>query len=181
MNTVEAADVELPLDTQMPTRSVEEDAYGEDGKLTREGMERIIRETGGGVIYGNSIITRVEHLPTAAHLAAGDKKKQAAVAASLQDQIAALQAQLKLTEGGKAADLHVGDKPGIAAPDENVIRGTFGEGDTAGADGDRSDPDSPAGKKAAEEAKAAEDEAKAKAKANLEAEAEASKSKSGGK
>jgi predicted HD phosphohydrolase len=74
-------------------------------------MEQAIRE-GGSVLYGGRIITRAEHLPSAAELAQGDPAAEAAAQADLQAQIADLQAQVaklqapaeELKGKGKAKD-----------------------------------------------------------------------------
>lgn len=60
--------------------------------LTRNQMEEVIR-SGGSVLHGGRLITRVEHLPTDADLAAGNPEQEALAAAALEAQIAALQAQ----------------------------------------------------------------------------------------
>lgn len=126
--------------------------YGEDGKLTREGMEKVVR-AGGSVTYGNAHLWRVEDLPTEAQLAKGDQRKAAAAQATIQEQIAALQAQLGMLTGSKPADAHPGERAGISTSQPflpgDVAVGTLGEGDTAGLDGDMSDPDSIAAQKEA--------------------------------
>jgi hypothetical protein len=60
--------------------------------LSREEMERAIRE-GGSVLYQGRTISRVEDLPNAVDLVQGDAAKQAAVRAAIDAQIAALTAQ----------------------------------------------------------------------------------------
>jgi hypothetical protein len=60
--------------------------------LTRSQMEQVIKD-GGSVLHGGRIITRMEHLPTDADLAVGNPEQEAAVAAALEAQIAALQAR----------------------------------------------------------------------------------------
>lgn len=61
--------------------------------LSRAEMEAVIA-SGGSVLYDGHILTRMEQLPSAAALAAGDPAKEAAATADLQAQIAELQAQL---------------------------------------------------------------------------------------
>lgn len=56
-------------------------------------MEEVIVR-GGSVLYQGRVLTRMEELPSAAELAAGDADKETAVAGDLQTQIAKLQAQL---------------------------------------------------------------------------------------
>lgn len=175
-----------------PPALIEAVAYGEDGKLTREGMELIIK-AGRSVIYGTSVIWRIEDLPSEAQLAQGDARKQAAVRENLQQQVAALAAQLQAVSPPK--DQHAGDTGlphllGATLPGEERL-GVVGEGDTAGFDGDASDPESLAGKKAAAEAEAkaaankkvADEKAEAdklaeEARAKLEAETQAAIAKS---
>jgi hypothetical protein len=60
--------------------------------LSREEMERVIRE-GGSVLYQGRIVARVEDLPNEVDLAQGDAEKQAAVRAAIDAQITALTAQ----------------------------------------------------------------------------------------
>lgn len=60
--------------------------------LSRAQMEDVIRN-GGSVLHGGRIITRAEHLPTEADLAAGNPEQERVAAAALEAQIAALQAQ----------------------------------------------------------------------------------------
>lgn len=60
--------------------------------LTRQQMEQAIKN-GGSVLYGGRLITRTEHLPSDADLAEGNPEQEAAAAAALEAQIAALQAQ----------------------------------------------------------------------------------------
>lgn len=62
------------------------------GTLTREQMARVI-EDGGSVLHGGRLITRLEHLPTEADLAKGNPEREAAAAAALDAQIAALMIQ----------------------------------------------------------------------------------------
>ena len=58
----------------------------------RKEMEAAIRE-GGSVLYAGRIVARAEELPSKAELARGDAEKEAAVAAEIDAQIAALSAQ----------------------------------------------------------------------------------------
>ena len=60
--------------------------------LTRGEMEQVIR-SGGSVLYGGRILTKVEHLPAAEQLAGDDPARLADAAAELDAQIAALQAR----------------------------------------------------------------------------------------
>jgi hypothetical protein len=62
------------------------------GTLSRGEMEAAIAE-GGSVLYGGHLISRVQDLPSAADLARGNPEQEAAAAAALEAQIAALQAQ----------------------------------------------------------------------------------------
>lgn len=65
-------------------------------------MEQVIRD-GGSVLHGGQIITKIEHLPAEAQLAKGNPEQEAAVADSLQAQIASLQAQLATLQGQQPA------------------------------------------------------------------------------
>lgn len=62
------------------------------GVLTRSEMEQAIIQR-GAVLYRGRIISRIQDLPSDADLAAGDPAQEAAAAAALDAQIAALQAQ----------------------------------------------------------------------------------------
>jgi hypothetical protein len=72
------------------------------GKLTHAGMEWTIQH-GGGVMIGGQVITRLDDLPSEAELARGNEAAEAALAASLDAQIAALSAQRASVGQGKAA------------------------------------------------------------------------------
>lgn len=61
---------------------------------TRAEMEQIIHE-GGSVSVGGRVISRLEDLPSAAELAAGDPKAEAATIKDIDRQIAALEKQKK--------------------------------------------------------------------------------------
>lgn len=74
------------------------DEFYKDHRLTREGMERTIRE-GGSVLYRapngeRRLIMSVDQIPSAAELAKGDAGKEAAARDDLQRQIADLRAQM---------------------------------------------------------------------------------------
>jgi hypothetical protein len=70
--------------------------------LSREEMERVIRE-GGSVLYGGRTISRLEDLPNEVDLAQGDEAKQQALAADIDAQIAALITQrARLVSGAPA-------------------------------------------------------------------------------
>lgn len=74
--------------------------------LSRAEMESVIAG-GGSVLYDGHTLTRVEQLPSAAQLAAGDPAKEAEATADLQAQIAELQAQLATlqpTKPGRKTD-----------------------------------------------------------------------------
>lgn len=71
--------------------------------LTRQEMERIITEERGSVLVNGRIISKVSDLPSDADLAGNDPDRRAAVADSLQAQIAALQAQLATLQGQQPA------------------------------------------------------------------------------
>lgn len=61
--------------------------------LTRDEMEAVIKG-GGSVLWQGHTLSRIQDLPSAADLAAGDPAKEAQATADLQAQITALQAQL---------------------------------------------------------------------------------------
>jgi hypothetical protein len=173
VNAQNVADVDAtkPIEEQL------EPLY-DNGKLTRAGMERVIKE-GGSVLDGHRLYTTTESLPSEAALAKGDPGKEAAAMAKLQEQMAEIQRQMH--ELGGSRDER--DLPFVTTspvpPGGGIVAGTLGEGDTAGLDGDRSDPNTAAGKKAQAEAEA---EAKARAEAEKEAkkaEAEAAKKAEG--
>lgn len=70
--------------------------------LSREEMERVIRE-GGSVLYGGRTISRVQDLPNEVDLAQGDEAKQQALATDIDAQIAALITQrARLVSGAPA-------------------------------------------------------------------------------
>lgn len=79
--------------------------------LSRVEMEAVIA-SGGSVLYDGHILTRIEQLPSAAALAAGDPAKEAEATADLQAQITELQAQLAQLQPAKPG------KKKAAAPDE---------------------------------------------------------------
>lgn len=143
--------------------------YDENGKLTREGMERVIK-SGGSVMYGHRLITSIEDLPSEGQLVKGDQARMAALRARLEadrQRIDAEIATLGADEASRKADVHRGalpfptmTDPGPGAPD--LRRGVLGEGDTAGLDGDASLAYTAAAAKAAEEQKAAEEATAAK-------------------
>jgi cell division protein FtsB len=62
--------------------------------LSRDQMEAVIAN-GGSILYGGRLITRVEHLPSEADLAAGDPTAEAKAAEKLERQMAQLQEQMK--------------------------------------------------------------------------------------
>jgi hypothetical protein len=67
----------------------------EQGALTREGMEAIIRR-GESVMYGGKIISQIEYLPEAAELAVGDAQRESAVMDALDAQEKSIQRQRNL-------------------------------------------------------------------------------------
>lgn len=141
----------------------------ENGVLTRAGMEQVLAG-GGGVSYGNTIITSLANLPTEAQLAQGDKVKMARAAENIAEQIKALQSQLVLAHGGSNnPDSHLGHTNVVSIAQGTLPGGlqvgTAGEGDTAGADGDRGNPEDLAGQLAEKE----REQAEAKLKADTEA------------
>lgn len=64
-----------------------------NGKLTRAGMEAVIKD-GGSVLHNGKLLRRIEDLPNEAELVKGDAEAEKATSDSLQRQIDALQAQL---------------------------------------------------------------------------------------
>lgn len=129
-----------------------EPVYDENGKLTHASMQRIVRQ-GGGIMYGHAVLTTPESLPTEAQLAKGDAVKMAAAAENIRQQMAALQAQLQTL--GVTPDAHIGHSivPSMSAvpPGSGILEGKLGEGDTAGIDGDKGNPDTAAGQAEADE------------------------------
>ncbi len=109
--------------------------------LSRAQMEDVIRN-GGSVLHGGRLITRVEHLPTDADLAAGNPEQEAMAAAALEAQIAALQAQharltqARMPQSGRAPAInpeHLGALQGAAVPQGDLATdlrrpGQFGIG-----------------------------------------------------
>ena len=103
--------------------------------LSREDMERIIRE-GGSVLYGGRTIVRVEDLPGAVELVGDDTAQREAVAAALDAQIAALTAQRARLGSGQpvarsdegAAEPPRGDERPLAATDEQPTTKSKGKG-----------------------------------------------------
>src|SRR5689334_6019815 len=74
--------------------------------LSRTDMERVI-QSGGSVLHGGRILTKLEHLPTEADLAVGNPEQEAVAAAALEAQIAALQAQYdRLTQAKTPRTVH---------------------------------------------------------------------------
>jgi hypothetical protein len=67
-------------------------ARSADGRLTRAGMENAIR-TGGSVLHGGEVLTRVEDLPEDDQLAQSHQQQQQALAAQYDAQMAAIAAQ----------------------------------------------------------------------------------------
>lgn len=74
------------------------------GVLTRSEMEQTIIQR-GSVLYRGRIISRIQDLPSDADLAAGDPAQEAAAAAALDAQIAALQAQRARIGGGASPEI----------------------------------------------------------------------------
>ena len=80
-----------------------------NGRLTRDGMEHVIRNGGSVFVDGRTDpVTDVTQLPTAAQLAKGDPVAEKAAAADLQRQMAELQRQMgdlsgQITGGKKTA------------------------------------------------------------------------------
>jgi hypothetical protein len=150
-------------------KTFEQKVYGPDGKLTYEGMQEVIK-AGGSVLINGSLIAHEAGLPSEATIAKGDAAREEIARKNLLAQRAALDAELA----------RLGDTPSEDENDRTVLAQGFtfsgdpattppivsvpGEGDTAGADGDASDPDSEAGKKAAAAQAEAEKAAKAEAK-----------------
>lgn len=66
----------------------------ENGKLTRAGMEAVLKEGGSVQLSDGRTVTKTEELPTAAELAKGDPKAEREVEGELKAQMKALQAQL---------------------------------------------------------------------------------------
>jgi hypothetical protein len=82
-----AAAAGAPAPTPAPTLE-----RPKDGRLTRAHMEEAIK-SGGGVLVEGQVITRVEDLPSDVKLAEGDQARTAALASSIDAQIAALTQQ----------------------------------------------------------------------------------------
>ncbi len=70
-------------------------------QLTRAEMEAVIRG-GGSVIYKGRVLSKIEHLPSAVDLAAGDPAKLNATVDDLDTQIKALQEQRKTAAAAQA-------------------------------------------------------------------------------
>lgn len=63
-----------------------------EGKLTHAAMQRLVA-AGQGVLYNGQTLTRPEHLPSEATLAAGNPAREQAALTALDQQIAGLLAQ----------------------------------------------------------------------------------------
>lgn len=77
--------------------------YTRDGKLTRAGMEHVIR-SGGSVVHEGKVYSKMEHLPSEADLAKGDADAEAAALENINRQRAQLdaqEAQLKASKPSK--------------------------------------------------------------------------------
>lgn len=171
-NNVNDIDITKPVAEQVVP------IYDEHGKLTREGMERVIKD-GGSVMLGHRLVTRVDDLPSEAQLAQGDAVRAKAAAERIQAQIAALQADLAMVsadDAARKANQHPAYLPFPTMSDQEpgggMVRGGLGTGDTAGLDGDASVEGTaahaalePERKAADERAKADEEAAAARAKA----------------
>lgn len=161
--------------------TLEQRIYDENGKLTYEGMQAVLAG-GGSVMYGSRHIWRVEDLPTKAQLAKGDKVRSAQAAAELRTQIAALEAQVA-SISQPLEDTHPGHtgvhSTSVPVLPEGTEYGVLGEGDTAGADGEMGDPESPAGKKLAAQREAAAQAVEDQAAANEKAASDAKKKAEG--
>ena len=83
--------------------------------LSRAEMEQAIQD-GGSVLHGGRLYSRIEDLPSAADLARGNPEQEAAAAAALDSQIAALQAQ-RAQLGQAGAELTFATTPVVAAGD----------------------------------------------------------------
>jgi hypothetical protein len=117
-------------------------AQYQGGKLTRQGMESVIA-SGGSVMHGGKVITRIEHLPDEADLAQGDEQATQQALDGLAAQRAQLDAQeqkLLASRGrakenakaqqqaNKAAQHAAGGKGGAAArSDSGDDEPTFGD------------------------------------------------------
>jgi hypothetical protein len=82
---------------------------------TREQMEQVI-QSGGSFLHDGRVITKIENLPPASVLAKGDPIKEAAATQSLEDKIAALQAEL---DGLKAPKAEPAVEEKQSPPEEN--------------------------------------------------------------
>ena len=149
-----------------PVDPMQEAERDESGMLTHEGMLSVLR-AGGSVILNGSIITDPRNLPSEAQLAKGNAAKEAQARQNLDAQIARLQAEKAVLAAGPTPA--VTTRSEIPTNDFGFPEGTQEqvgnrlEGDTAGADGDRGDPNTPAGK-----AHAAQREEESKAQAEGE-------------
>lgn len=98
------------------------------GTLSRNEMEQVIN-SGGSVLLGGRLYTRVADLPNDAQLAAGDPEREAAAATTLQQQIAQMQAQLEqLQASGQSAALQ---QPPAEHPLDTIVGSEFREKLTA--------------------------------------------------
>jgi hypothetical protein len=86
------------------------------GVLTRAEMEAAIK-AGGSVLHRGAIYHQIGQLPSEAELAEGDPEQEAAVAAALDAQIAALQTQRDRLHLSRQSPVigpaHVPEKPAV--------------------------------------------------------------------
>jgi hypothetical protein len=83
-----------------------------DGRLTRAGMEQVVR-AGGGVLHNGAVIDKFDELPTEEEIVAGDAQREYALANDIDAQMAALQARRDKLSVGKGKGKHAGDAPAM--------------------------------------------------------------------
>lgn len=107
----------------------------ENGKLTRYGMEQVIKD-GGSVMIGGASISRIENLPTEAQLAGADDFKRAQARANLEARQAQLQREFEQLDAPVDPHPSQRDTPFVDHVNlPGVSVGTLGDGsgDLAGA------------------------------------------------
>lgn len=118
------------VDLSPKSKTLEQLAYGPDGKLTYDGMRMVLR-SGGSVMWQGRLINRESDLPNEAQLAQGDAVKTERARAALQAQLESLQSQLA-SLSPVPADAHPALSATMSTSPGNVPMQGVGTGDLAG-------------------------------------------------
>lgn len=130
-----------PQDVEVYRKTTLPDGKTVNSRLTRAGMEKVIRD-GGSVMHGREIITNVDDLPSEAELAEGDEAAERVALDNIERQQRALDAQRNRLVGakggkkasgrakaaGKSDEAKEGDPDGAGSDERG---GTSGEGSDA--------------------------------------------------